>query len=293
MVANTSKQQYERTYALLCKRAGSEKLSDILKVIEDSEAKTATRLMYLNTIIALKKHQAIDGNVEPFFKLRLKLQDQAEKAKIQSNITDAQKESFDALTLDELSKFVAELKEQKDKNFKALETYLLLAIMIFKPLRNDLQEIRIVRRIAETKREGNVVYVPRSGPCKMILKDYKTSKTYGPISYELPIDVSDAIRQIATPNREFLFQTREGAPLTSSNLTHRLQNIIKKKFGVRAGSTILRKIFVTDKYRDVVKEMKEDAAVMGHSTQMQQETYMDNRKEGGSKLRITFKKVQD
>jgi len=61
-----------------------------------------------------------------------------------------------------------------------------------------------------------------------------------------------------------------GEPLVAVNAITRILN---KIFGKKVGSSMLRHIFVTDKYGGVKKEQIKDALAMGHSVAEQQNVY--------------------
>jgi integrase len=58
----------------------------------------------------------------------------------------------------------------------------------------------------------------------------------------------------------------DGTPLTAVNVITRLLNRV---FGKKIGSSMLRHIYLSDKYKDTIDEMKTDAAAMGHSVGQQ------------------------
>ena len=63
----------------------------------------------------------------------------------------------------------------------------------------------------------------------------------------------------------------EENPIMESNaLTKKLNNIFDKKIG----SSMLRKMYLTNKYSDVMNEMKEDAKDMGTSSSVMQTNYI-------------------
>jgi hypothetical protein len=63
----------------------------------------------------------------------------------------------------------------------------------------------------------------------------------------------------------------EGRPYANNNdMTRILHRIFDKKIG----SSMLRKIFLTDKYKDTMADMKEDAQKMGSSTETFQNQYI-------------------
>lgn len=55
-----------------------------------------------------------------------------------------------------------------------------------------------------------------------------------------------------------------------------ITRILNKVFGKKVGSSMLRHIYLSSKYGNVSKEMKEDAKIMGHSTEVQKNTYIKN-----------------
>ena len=62
-----------------------------------------------------------------------------------------------------------------------------------------------------------------------------------------------------------------GQPYENNNdITRILYKIFNKKIGVN----MLRHIFLTDKYKNVLNEMKDDAKAMGTSTNMVEDQYV-------------------
>ena len=64
----------------------------------------------------------------------------------------------------------------------------------------------------------------------------------------------------------------DGHPLVQVNS---ITKILNKIFGKRISSSALRHIFLSDKYKDVTKDMKADAEMMAHSVG-QQKDYIKN-----------------
>ena len=65
-------------------------------------------------------------------------------------------------------------------------------------------------------------------------------------------------------NTQFrLLVNNDGSPLPSVNSITRLLN---RAFGKNIGSSMLRHIYLTSKYKDVNKEMAKDANAMAHSS---------------------------
>jgi len=62
----------------------------------------------------------------------------------------------------------------------------------------------------------------------------------------------------------------DGSPMTAVNAITRILN---KVFGKKIGSSMLRHIYITDKYGDTKTQQEADATAMGHSVAEQQGTY--------------------
>lgn len=280
MVNSNSKKQYIQTYLSLVKKANSEKLDDIYNHIVNSRVKDTTKLNYLNSIISLKKidPSLVKGDLTDVSELRDKLNIKLDKARSENNITAGQAPAMEKISIDDLHDFVDELDKKKDESLRALEDYILIAMMVNYPLRNDLQEVKLTNHKADLKTPLNAIFVPKSGNAILSLKEYKTAKTYGDLNIPMSDKISDAIRKLVKSDtfRKHLFVNKDNKPLTSSAFTHRLNKIFMDKFGVPASSTIIRKIYLSGKYKDVVEEMEKDAKMMGHSISTQQKVYVSN-----------------
>jgi integrase len=279
MVLFSSKKQYIQTYLNLINQSGSDDITDIFKYIKTKEnVKPTTRLNYLNSIISLKKldSSSVKGDLSKIIELRDQLKIELDESKKDENLNEKQKDIMAKINLDDLKDFEQELFQNKNKNLKSLENYLLVSLMVNYPLRNDLMEIYLSNHKTDLTKPINLIYIPKMGKCILSLKEYKTSRTEGEIKIELNKDISDALRELIriNPNREYLFITEDGNPLSTSTFTYRLGHIFKSKFGMPITSTILRKIVVTSKYGDVLKDMEKDAHIMGHSMATQQSTYI-------------------
>jgi hypothetical protein len=65
----------------------------------------------------------------------------------------------------------------------------------------------------------------------------------------------------------------KGIPYTNNNdMTRLLYKIFNKKIGCN----MLRHIYLTDKYKDVLDEMKQDTNEMGTSVEMMKDQYIKN-----------------
>lgn len=261
------------------KEAGTEDLDKVLKFVMDSDKKTRTKHNKLNAIISVAKHSpdTIDGDITAIKKARDKLQKEINDSVNDNNLNERQSAVLDKVTMKDIYDLKDKLESDKDKSGRDLENYVLLSLMI-PPLRNDLQDVKISRGDKPPKGKINTIHVPSSGEVTLSIKDHKTTSRGGkPIVRTLDNALSDDIRQLVSDKRSHLFINKNGLPLSDSAFSHRFGDMMKKYTGHNITSTILRKIYLSDKYGDVKKkasEMKKDAQDMGHSVETQQKYYV-------------------
>ena len=209
------------------------------------------------------------------------------KGKETTELTDEQKKnwvSWDEIldTFKKLGEEVDKFKDSKiisDKNYTLLLGYSILACYIFNsPRRNkDYQNMNIVKKNSDKLNKDINYYVYDDN--KFIFNKYKTEKTYG--KQEIP--VSDDLKKVLDIYIKFqpvlkgkvknltntpLFVYQDGTELSSINsITRILNKVLGNK---KMGSSALRHIFLSNKYKDVNNAMKEDAQLMAHSTPQQQ-----------------------
>lgn len=163
--------------------------------------------------------------------------------------------------------------------FDFIKQYLVLNLYyLIPPLRNDYVGCLVVESLpifVDTTK--NYIILSQK---KLLLNRYKTQKHYGNKEIELPDQLVDIVNEYMNTrvelypelaNNNELLLTKYLKPMNQVNLTQYLNKIFKKK----VSSTILRKIYVSDKYASShsVNQMQADAEKMGHSIKMQQSTY--------------------
>jgi len=280
-VSDTSKMQYITTYINLINKSGSENMDEIFKYIKTAPVKDNTKFSYLNAIISLKniRPDLVKDDIKKLVEYRNRLQIEIEKQKEKNNANSKQTEVMTKVNLKKLHDLADELYTYRDSSVKALEDYLLVRLMVQYPLRNDLQEIKITKDKSDLNKPINCIYIPKT-TTKAILSipEYKTSKSHGAIVIELDQDLTKDIKKLIEDGREYLFVTNMGEPYTSSNFTHRLNRVFEKHLNEKLSSTLIRKIYLTGKYGETLKDMKNDAQLLGHNLETQQSTYISNNK---------------
>ncbi len=110
---------------------------------------------------------------------------------------------------------------------------------------------------------------------QFIFNDYKTRGTSGKQIIDINDDLINLLKKYLKYKKDgdgYLLVKFSGERLKSDNsITRRLNKI----FGKNISSSMLRHIYLSDKYGKVNEEMKQDAEIMGHNLKMQKE-YIKN-----------------
>ena len=180
--------------------------------------------------------------------------------------------------LDSLNKQIEEFSNSKhmsNSNYDTLLSAMVLSMYVLIPPRRnqDYQDLYIVKKYDSKKNDDSKNYYDLSTN-KFIFNKYKTSKSYG--KQELDVSENTAFLNIlkmylkhhpAKKGLEYRFLVfNDGSPLKAVNSVTRLLN---KVFGKNIGSSMLRHIYLSEKYN--IDEMKKDAEAMGHSVALQKE----------------------
>jgi hypothetical protein len=164
------------------------------------------------------------------------------------------------------------LKNISDEQYSELLSYALLSLYVHQqPRRNkDYQLMRVVDAFT-TELDPKFNYLDLAKK-KFIFNVYKTSKKYGrfdmPINKVLFASLKKYFKhrqtklQLDDLNDKPLLIRYDGKTLDKSNDITKLLN---KVFGKKIGSSMLRHIFLTDKYDAIMDEQKKDAGTMAHS----------------------------
>jgi hypothetical protein len=148
------------------------------------------------------------------------------------------------------------------------------------PLRNDYAEVKIIphgHEQSQADQKLNVLVEAPPGSYTMYLRHYKTHKAYGDKTAVFPKSVnkivSDSLRLF--PRSYLLSNLTNGEqPMSPAYLSKTFGQIFEKD-GKHVGSWMLRKIFLSELYKDEVtlKERHAIAASMGHSAEIAERVY--------------------
>jgi integrase len=188
---------------------------------------------------------------------------------------------FEALK--EEAEKLRDLKTLTENQYNSILHFMILALYVkASPRRNkDYQYMNVVYKDSD-KLSKDVNYLAFTDN-EFIFNVYKTSKKYGQKKEKYNDELKQCIELYLkfhpkikgsikkNTNTPFLVNFK-GEPFMQVNSMTKIFNRI---FGKKISSSALRHIFLSDKYGDVVKEMKKDSDAMGHSSAQQKE-YIKN-----------------
>jgi hypothetical protein len=146
------------------------------------------------------------------------------------------------------------------------------------PKRADLGKVRIVQRQEDIASDENGVVIPEQGDKGMlILNEYKTAKTYGRFEEVLSEELTLIIKaSLAAHPRSFLFVGPRDKPLSDSNYSTRVGNVMDRHMDKRLTVNDLRHMYVTQMEHMHVQTMTlARRAEIAHSMMHKSGVHMD------------------
>ena len=250
-------------------------LKDIDKVKEKLADKhfTTQRNYYNSIIVYLMSKDKDNKQIEKYNEVRDELNKKYTDQQQSGVISDKQKNNF--IELDELKAMIESIrkdlnipqlkkKEISSKEYKLLQVYVILEILVRIPMRNDLSNLikiskRDYNKLTDKQKEDNNYLVIEKTAMKFIMNDYKTSKKYKEKIIDIPKDLEKILRMYIKKNgsSENLF------PLSRNAMSQLLIKTSKKYLNKSISTTMIRKIVASELLGDVVKAEKELSNKMG------------------------------
>jgi hypothetical protein len=191
---------------------------------------------------------------------------------------------------EKLKEILAELTTKKiaeAQYCKLLNLVVLGLYVLQRPRRNmDYQDMTVSLQKGKKKQEDVPVEDKKTNSLNLVdnkfeFNNYKTKGTYSqqtePINDELRaiLDIYLKYHPLAKEMKKGavpLIVAFDGKPFTNNNDFTRL--LYKIFDGQKVGVSMLRKIFLTDKYKETLDELKEDATAMGTSSKTIENHYI-------------------
>jgi len=233
------------------------------------EKKDTTARSYIIAICSiLKNDPKMKKQQEIYYKLLIEYND-----KLKNNNTKSDKQKEEWISQNEVKEIYNKLEDEaklllKKKNlnndeYEKLLSYIVLSLYVLQPPRRNLDYLKM---IAVSKYKGtedkNFNYFDIANK-KMIFNNYKTKGTY----QSQEIDVDEKLYLILLmwikkfKIKSYILQKMDNTELDKNGITKILYKIFDKKIG----SSMLRNIYLTDKYSDQNDEKIKDAKMMGTS----------------------------
>ena len=151
-----------------------------------------------------------------------------------------------------------------EKEHKLVEDWLLLSLYVLQPPRRNA-DYYMMKFGMGTDKNFNYVCLDKG---MYHFNNFKTAK-YGAEELPIPDKMKQVFKQYIDMTGlkagDFVLFQRDTRRTSSNSITKALNRILGKK----VGASMLRHIFLTDKYGDVKDEEKSDATFMSHSVNMQ------------------------
>jgi hypothetical protein len=259
----------------------------ILEKIKDY--KPNTRRSYIISIVTLLKHEPkMKKLYDAYYKI---LMEYNTELKTNNTKSETQKENW--ISQEEVNKIYKDIEDEikpkltkKKLSFEEwneLQRYMVLSLYTLQPPRRNLdyQYMIVVNKYDPEKIDKKYNYLDIEGK-KFHFNNYKTKGTYQTQSTDVSPELFEVIQQYLKyhPLKNHLKKKYnfipllvdfDGVPFESKNSITRILNKIFKK---NIGSSMLRNIYLTDRFGDKVQELQDTAHDMGTSSSTIQNNYI-------------------
>lgn len=275
-----------------------------LRRVEDVKAAIApyalsSRKAYVAAVLAVLEHTGLIN--KPIYKGVAKKYEELQNELVDTPVpavTDKQQKNWipweDILSeRDQLEEMVRDFPKGKltPAQYDILLQWVILSLYTyFPPRRNkDYQNMYVVKEMSDTLPKDRNYWIED----KFIFNDYKTARKYGQQVESVPEELVAVLQtylkhhplnkgKITKTKQIPLLVTADGNPLSAINAITRILN---KALGKKVGSSMLRHIYLTNKYGKTMEEIEEkygeelaeqktDASKMAHNTNTQNTVYI-------------------
>ena len=166
--------------------------------------------------------------------------------------------------------------------FNKLLNYMILSLYtLINPRRN--KDYSLMKIASNTDDENyNYLMIDKKNTMKFLLNKYKTDKKYHSVEIDDPDDLKEVIQLYLKyhPLKAELKKKEYDIPFLVDEQGKGFKNrteitkILNKIFGKKISSSMLRNIFLTDKYGNVMEELKKDSKAMATSVDVAMNNYI-------------------
>jgi hypothetical protein len=203
--------------------------------------------------------------------------------KVRTDKSDSQKENW--LSNDNINKISDDLKSKVVKkvrnkqDYNILLNYMVLSLYILHPPRRNIDYS--LMQISNVMTDTNFNYLDMDKK-EFIFNNYKTNGTYNSVVIKIEDELMKVISlylsnhpekskiKNKTYNIHFLKTFYNEDIIKSQDITR----LLNKIFGKSVGSSLLRNMYLSNKYSNIVEDLKNDTKNMGTSVDVALSTYI-------------------
>lgn len=239
------------------------------KVAESiAESDLKSKKDYVTPVIRLLKHLGVTANdIETYQKKMKVFKDNEYQGRRDNKAGTKEKQNY--IPLDEIRKKVEEYKPKDDMEL----IYKLIVSMYFMGdsdslvPRNNLPDFKLVsskKKVKEMNPEWNFLVVKDDEPIGIVMNRYKTQTTYGtqkfvPSPFQKSM-LKQYIKLYGKKPGDFLFTDKNDKPFSYGNFNDLLLQSMKAVLGKPINIDLIRKILITDWYKQGVHSINENEA---------------------------------
>ena len=251
---------------------------NILNMIKDY--KPTTQRSYIIAICTVLKNSKHQDLYNKYFEILSNFNNQL---KVRTDKTDKQEKNW--LSNDSIDKISNELKSKVVKKvrnkeeYNTLLNYLVLLLYTLHPPRRSIDYS--LMKISNNMDDDKFNYLDMDKE-QFIFNNYKTQGKYNsvivPIENELmkviSLYLNNHPEKSKLKNKNYKVHFLKSFYNEDIKASQEITRILNKIFGKKIGSSLLRNMYLTNKYGDMVDQLKEDTTDMGTSVDVALSTYI-------------------
>jgi len=222
---------------------------------------------------------------DSMMKLNKDLKDNTEKTeKVKDNWIDQKSVMEKQKSLAEILPKLADKKKISEAEYNELLHLVVVSLYTLQsPRRNkDYADMLVVKK-SPTEEMKSENYLDTS-KWEWVFNNYKTQKKYAQQVLAIPEELQSILKVYLKyhPKAKEMKKVSSAEPFlvkydgTAIKTSPEMTRLLNKIFGKKVGCSMLRSIYLTEKYGDTMKEMKEDVNQMGTSAETAQNNYIKN-----------------
>lgn len=261
----------------------------IVKKIEDKYKPNTQKNIYNAIVVALIATKKSQELIDFYGAKRDTLHQQYETSLLDNKKTDRQASNW--VSVAEIDTLLNKLRERfldiyeslprtlEKKELLEAQEYILLATYREIPLRNDVANTQIISNIdtlTEKEQVSENYLVKLKSSYYFLLNNYKTEKTFGQKEIKMSKQLSryvgyyiKIIKSVLNNKKIYFAYNTRLDPITPNGITKFFTKIFKREFNKNVSTSLLRHIYLSDKYKKDLGEREKDSYKMGHNLTQQ------------------------